>query len=362
MAHLRIAQRGQAVGGDAAPDPPLPGGRVGLEVLRQHAPQRRERGLHGRRLGDGTWAATHASTRSTSASNRASASACAAGSPQSISSAALRLGAPSSVTPAPRRTCSRGIFNVVAAHVTTVAQRAAQQIPRIFHAARAHQRRGIQRRAQRLPAEAAGLFRQRHGAIEQLPIEVVRDHALAKLHQRALRERRVGRAQTPQHQLPALVQARGHHRFRIADLVVGLQHGHHRQERRRQRRGPARLIRRRQLRLERLVEELGADRRARTRRTCRCGAASPPRALPQDSARSEPASEWVWACAHQITGRSPSRSPCAGRATFALAGGAGRGRPARAAGATPVTRAFGAEHGWGCPATGPATRMSSPLR
>ena len=30
-------------------------------------------------------------------------------------------------------------------------------------------------------------------------------------------------------------------------------------------------------------------------------------------------------------------------------------------GATPLTRAFGAEHGWGCPATGPAARMSSPL-
>ena len=48
---------------------------------------------------------------------------------------------------------------------------------------------------------------------------------------------------------------------------------------------------------------------ARTRRTCRRGAASPPRALPQDSARPGPASGWVWACAHQITTRSPSRSP-----------------------------------------------------
>ncbi|MBE3134465.1 MAG: glycosyltransferase family 39 protein, partial [Acidobacteria bacterium] len=37
------------------------------------------------------------------------------------------------------------------------------------------------------------------------------------------------------------------------------------------------------------------------------------------------------------------------------AGGAGRGRPARRAGAPAVTRALGAEDGWGCPATGPAT-------
>ena len=170
----------------------------------------------------GTWRATHASTRSTSASNRASASACAAGSPQSMSSAALRLGAPSSVTPAPRSTWSRGIFSVVAAHVTT----ARNARPSRFHVSstrpRAHQRRRIQRGAQRLPAEAAGLLRQRHRAIEQLLIEVVRDHPLAEFHQRALGERRVRRPQTPQHQLPALVHLRRHHRFRIADLVVGL--------------------------------------------------------------------------------------------------------------------------------------------
>jgi len=42
-----------------------------------------------------------------------------------------------------------------------------------------------------------------------------------------------------------------------------------------------------------------------------------------------------------------------------LAGGAGRGRPARRAGATPVTSAVGAEDGWGCPATGPASLSSA---
>ena len=52
MAHLRIAQRRHALGGDAAPNAPLPGGRVGFQILRQDPPQRGERGLHGRRLGD----------------------------------------------------------------------------------------------------------------------------------------------------------------------------------------------------------------------------------------------------------------------------------------------------------------------
>jgi hypothetical protein len=65
-------------------------------------------------------------------------------------------------------------------------------------------------------------------------------------------------------------------------------------------------------------------------------------------------------CSARCTLESARRSPGTGQATLALAGGAGRGRPARAAGATPVARACGAEHGWGCPATGPAARMSSP--
>jgi hypothetical protein len=42
-----------------------------------------------------------------------------------------------------------------------------------------------------------------------------------------------------------------------------------------------------------------------------------------------------------------------------LAGGAGRGRPARRAGASHVTGVFGAEDGWGCPATGPASYSSA---
>ena len=52
MAHLGIAQRRHALGGDAAPNAPLPGRRIRFQILRQDPPQRGERGLHGRRLGD----------------------------------------------------------------------------------------------------------------------------------------------------------------------------------------------------------------------------------------------------------------------------------------------------------------------
>ena len=40
------------------------------------------------------------------------------------------------------------------------------------------------------------------------------------------------------------------------------------------------------------------------------------------------------------------------------AGGRGRGRPVRAAGATLVTGALGAEHEWGCPRSGPGWRLA----
>ena len=52
-------------------------------------------------------------------------------------------------------------------------------------------------------------------------------------------------------------------------------------------------------------------------------------------------------------------SPWAAKRRFhsLVAGGRGRGRPIRAAGATPVTVAFGAEHEWGCPRSGPARRL-----
>jgi hypothetical protein len=51
MAHGRIADGGGlAVHRDATPDPPLAGGGVRLEILLEDPPQRRERGLHGRRV------------------------------------------------------------------------------------------------------------------------------------------------------------------------------------------------------------------------------------------------------------------------------------------------------------------------
>jgi hypothetical protein len=72
------------------------------------------------------------------------------------------------------------------------------------------------------------LLGQRHRAIEQFLIEIVRDHPLAEFHERALGKGRILRPEAPQHQLPAPIHARGHHRLRIPHLVVGLQHRHHR--------------------------------------------------------------------------------------------------------------------------------------
>ena len=53
MAHLRIAQRGQSVGRDAAANAALACGRVRLQILRQDPTQAGERGVHGRRLREG---------------------------------------------------------------------------------------------------------------------------------------------------------------------------------------------------------------------------------------------------------------------------------------------------------------------
>ena len=47
---------------------------------------------------------------------------------------------------------------------------------------------------------------------------------------------------------------------------------------------------------------------------------------------------------------------------FLPPGGAGRGVPARRAGATPVTSALGAEDGWGNPAPGPGPRQRGVTR
>jgi hypothetical protein len=74
MAHLQVAQRRHATGRDPLPNPPRPGRRVGIQVLREHAPERRKPACSG-----GVWvpasmcATIHCSNRSTSANNCASA-------------------------------------------------------------------------------------------------------------------------------------------------------------------------------------------------------------------------------------------------------------------------------------------------
>jgi hypothetical protein len=52
MPHLGIAQRWEPIGRDPAPNATLARRRIRFQVLGEHAAQRREGGLHGRRLGD----------------------------------------------------------------------------------------------------------------------------------------------------------------------------------------------------------------------------------------------------------------------------------------------------------------------
>jgi len=109
-----------------------------------------------------------------------------------------------------------------------------------------------------LPRKASGPLRQRDGPLQQLAVEIVGDHARAKLDQHALRERRLGRPQTAQDQLPPRIELRGHDGLGIADLVIRLKQEDHRQQRRRHRRRAAWSVHRGQLRLERVVEQLRA--------------------------------------------------------------------------------------------------------
>jgi hypothetical protein len=104
------------------------------------------------------------------------------------------------------------------------------------------------------------LLGQRHRAVDQPAIQVVRDQPLAERHQHPLGERRRGAPEIPEHQLPPPVQPRRHHGFRVADLVIRLEQHHHGQQRRRHGSCPPRLVDRGQLGLERLVEQLVANR------------------------------------------------------------------------------------------------------
>jgi hypothetical protein len=142
----------------------------------------------------------------------------------------------------------------LAAHVTTALQRPPDQIPGVFNAPGAQQRRGVEGRLQVLPAKLARPLGELNRPGQECPIEIVRDHAGAKLHQDPLREGRLRCPQTPQDQLPSLIDTRRHDRLGIADLVIRLEQHHRRQQRRWHRCRAAWLVDRGQFCLECVVE------------------------------------------------------------------------------------------------------------
>jgi hypothetical protein len=308
MPHLRISQRGLPPFGDAAQNAPPSRWWVRLEILRQDGPQRRQRGLQrGVACVVGGCAATHASIRIDFTE-------------QALQRRGLRRGiVPVNI---------EGRFQAGAIHQAQVrfrddrgprtvprfggtghdgAERTANEIPRVLNAAGARQRRRIEHGLEALPAKLPRPLRERNRPGQQLLIEIVGDHSLPKRDQDALRKRRLGGTQAIQHQLPSLIHLGGDHRVGTADLIVGLQQPHHRQQGGRHRGRTSRLIHGRQLRLKGVVEQLRGPR-AGTRRICRFGGAPGPRAPPRPSGPSDRPSGWTSACAHQITGRSSSRS------------------------------------------------------
>ena len=99
----------------------------------------------------------------------------------------------------------------------------AEQVQGVFDPAGAEQWRGVQGSAQLPCTEAPGLFRQRHGPIEQGLVQVVGHEPHPEVEQRALAEGGLLSPETVQHPLPALVHHGELYRVSIADMTIGLQ-------------------------------------------------------------------------------------------------------------------------------------------
>jgi hypothetical protein len=207
----RVAQRRQPIGRDAAPNAALARGRIRFEVLGEHAAERGERRLHRGRLGHRPVRPRPTPRPGPLRPVGGLRRRLGGGSPQSISSAAFRLRAPSNVTPAPVSTCRPRDLQRRGRTRQHRPQGAAQQIPRVLDPPRPT--RGEESSAPaRLPAKPAGRLGQGHRAIEQLPIQVVRDQCARETSPARLRKQRGRRGQIAQHQLPAPVHPRGDHR------------------------------------------------------------------------------------------------------------------------------------------------------
>ncbi len=193
MPHLRVAERG--------PDRPPPrrirrwpvvrsGSRSCVKTRRRPA----KAAWTGRASASGIWVATHASKRSTSANRRPSASARARIGLIDIQRR-LQTGGAQQRDPGLTEDLLARDLQRLRRTRRHRAQRPAQEIPGIFDAARAYQRRGVQRRAQ-LATEAPHAVSPTRRCDQEPLIEIVRDQTLAERHQHALRERRLARAET----------------------------------------------------------------------------------------------------------------------------------------------------------------------
>ena len=143
-------------------------------------------------------------------------------------------------------------------HAQGLAQSVAQKVIRVFDPARTPQRAGIQRRPQLPRAEDLVLGGDRHRALDQPPIPVLRDQPRPKTDQRAFAERRRVTVQTIQRQLPPPIHHRCLDDFIVRHAGIGLQNRGQRQLGWRYRRLPLRAVgvALRQFGLKDLVEDL----------------------------------------------------------------------------------------------------------
>jgi hypothetical protein len=139
-----------------------------------------------------------------------------------------------------------------------------EEVDRVFDATCALQWLGVDRNPQALrellPIERPALHCQFGGALEKTPIKIVLDHAMTKIVQRTLRERRCGGTEPVEHHLPAQIDDGQVHSLSIGGSRIRLEQHRHGHERRRVRRfARSRVaIHGRELLLERFVEQCSA--------------------------------------------------------------------------------------------------------
>jgi hypothetical protein len=166
MAHLRISEGRHAIGRDATPAAALAGRRVRLQVLGQHAAERGEGGLDGRRIGDrhvGRDPRFHTVDFGYKA-RQGIRRRC--GIPPVDIQRRFQAGRAQQRDARPGQDLRARDLERRRRARHYGPQRAAEEIPRILDAAATDQWRRIQRGPHGLPPKVAGLLGQHHGAIE----------------------------------------------------------------------------------------------------------------------------------------------------------------------------------------------------